>query len=173
MKMSSEEAELSALSLQRYTLSGETMGTRYSAVFFAPSGLDEPAIGAGLFAAVDKVDRQMSTWKPDSDLSRLNAMPEQQWLAVPEELVGVLATALRIGLQSDGAFDIGVGDLVNAWGFGPSGSAARCTADTARCGAGASTGNEALEIDQAKQPGSQTHGHHAGSFRHCQRLRCG
>jgi thiamine biosynthesis lipoprotein len=72
-----------------------------------------------LFAAVDKVDRQMSTWKPDSDLSRLNASPVQQWVAVPAELVGVLATSLRISRQSHGAFDIGVGALVNAWGFGP------------------------------------------------------
>lgn len=40
---------------------------------------------------------------------------------VPQELLSVLATALRIGLQSHGAFDFGVGDLVNAWGFGPSG----------------------------------------------------
>ncbi|MDP3977759.1 MAG: FAD:protein FMN transferase [Pseudomonas sp.] len=105
--------------LQRYSLNGATMGTRYSAVFFAAPGLDEPAIAASLFAAVDRVDRQMSTWKADSDLSRLNAMPEQQWLDIPKELLSVLATALRIGRQSNGAFDIGVGDLVNAWGFGP------------------------------------------------------
>lgn len=95
------------------------MGTRYSAVFFAEVGRDESAIAARLFAAVDQVDRQMSTWKPDSDLSRLNASPVQQWVAVPEELIGVLATSLRISRQSDGAFDIGVGPLVNAWGFGP------------------------------------------------------
>lgn len=107
--------------LQRHALSGETMGTRYSAVFFAPAGTDESAIGAALFAAADKVDRQMSTWKPDSDLSRLNAMPVQQWLAVPEELLAVLEAALRVGAQSSGAFDVGVGDLVNAWGFGPAG----------------------------------------------------
>lgn len=122
MKTFSETPEPSTLSLQRHALSGETMGTRYSAVFFAAGGLDEVAIGAALFAAADKVDRQMSTWKPDSDLSRLNALPAQQWLAVPEELVTVLDTALRIGDQSQGAFDIGVGDLVNAWGFGPAGS---------------------------------------------------
>lgn len=63
----------------------------------------------------------MSTWKPDSDLNRLNASPVQQWVAVPAELVGVLATALRISRQSHGAFDVGVGALVNAWGFGPGG----------------------------------------------------
>lgn len=117
--MSSEKSAMPALSLQRYALGGETMGTRYSAVFFAAAGLDKSAVGAGLFAAVDKVDGQMSTWKPDSDLSRLNAMPEQQWLAIPEELMTVLDTALHTNLQSHGAFDIGVGNLVNAWGFGP------------------------------------------------------
>lgn len=95
------------------------MGTRYSAVFFAAPGLDESAIGASLFAAVDKVDRQMSTWKPESDLNRLNAAPLQQWISVPEALISVLDSALRIGQQSDGAFDIGVGAVVDAWGFGP------------------------------------------------------
>lgn len=119
MKTSSEMPEISALPLQRYVLSGETMGTRYSAVFFAALGLDESAIGAGLFAAVDKVDRQMSTWKPDSDLSRLNAAALEQWISVPEALISVLESALRIGQQSDGAFDIGVGAVVDAWGFGP------------------------------------------------------
>lgn len=121
MKTFSEKPEPSLFSLQRHTLSGKTMGTRYSAVFFAAAGVDESAIGAALFAAADKVDRQMSTWKPDSDLSRLNALPAQQWFDVPEELLAVLDAALYVGVQSDGAFDIGIGDLVNAWGFGPAG----------------------------------------------------
>lgn len=120
--MFSEMPEPSLRSLQRHALSGETMGTRYSAVFFAAAGVDESAVSAALFAAVDKVDRQMSTWKPDSELSRLNALPPQQWFEVPEELVAVLDAAVRVGVQSDGAFDIGVGDLVNTWGFGPAGS---------------------------------------------------
>ncbi|APC18441.1 thiamine biosynthesis protein ApbE [Pseudomonas frederiksbergensis] len=104
---------------QRYSLSGETMGTRYSALFYAEPPVDEDAINKSLFAAVDTVDQQMSTWKAQSALNRLNAAPEQQWLPIPEELATVLATALRVSRQSNGAFDIAVGDLVNAWGFGP------------------------------------------------------
>lgn len=94
------------------------MGTRYTAVFFSTTSVDEAAVAAGLFGLVDKVDQQMSSWKPDSDLNRLNRAPAGQWHSVPEELFCVLATALRVGEQSHGAFDIGVGDLVNAWGFG-------------------------------------------------------
>ena len=117
--MFSEVQNSSGTPAQRYSLNGETMGTRYSAVFFAPPGLDAAAIHAQLFAAVDAVDRQMSTWKPDSDLSRLNAAPVQQWLTMPPELVSVLLASLQLGQQSLGAFDIGVGAMVNAWGFGP------------------------------------------------------
>ena len=106
--------------LQRHSLNGETMGGRYTAIFYAGAAIDTAAIGASLFAAVDKVDRQMSTWKPASDLCRLNAAATHNWVAVPEELALVLETGVRIGLQSKGAFDIGVGALVDAWGFGPS-----------------------------------------------------
>lgn len=119
MKMSSELSETVAPVLHRHTLNGETMGTRYSAVFFALADISLSAISTALFAAVDKVDQQMSTWKPDSDLSRLNAAPVEQWLAMPEELVSVLVTSLLVSQNSHGAFDIGVGALVNAWGFGP------------------------------------------------------
>ncbi|MEO7066032.1 MAG: FAD:protein FMN transferase [Rhodanobacter sp.] len=119
MKTYSKPRDASNVVWQRYSLHGQTMGTRYSAVFFAAPGADEAAIGARLFAAVDRVDRQMSSWKPDSDLNRLNNAPIHQWLAVPAELFTVLDTALSVSRQSQGAFDIGVGDLVHAWGFGP------------------------------------------------------
>lgn len=95
------------------------MGTRYSAVFFAPPGLDQLAISRSLFATVDQVDRQMSPWQPDSTLNLLNAAPLQQWLPIPRQLMQILQCALQVSRQSAGAFDIGVGDLVNAWGFGP------------------------------------------------------
>ncbi len=145
--MSTEMRDVSAL--RRYNLNGATMGTRYSAAFFAPEGADEAAFGAALFAAVDAVDRQMSSWKPDSDLSRLNAAPAGEWVSVPRELAAVLSASVRIGRMSDGAFEIGVGDLVNAWGFGPDGPAV----DTARiAGLNGRTQRPApdiLEVDDA------------------------
>lgn len=108
--------------LQRYSLNGQTMGTRYSAVFYARPGLDQLAISRSLFAAVDQIDQQMSPWKPDSALNRLNAAPLQQWLPIPRQLMQVLQCALQVSRLSGGAFDIGVGDLVKAWGFGPEGN---------------------------------------------------
>jgi thiamine biosynthesis lipoprotein len=94
------------------------MGARWSAVFFAAGGVDEAALTRRLQGALDRVERQMSTWRPDSDLEQLNAAPLGTWVAIPRELMRVLAAALEIGRLSGGAFDIGVGDLVQAWGFG-------------------------------------------------------
>ena len=100
--------------------SGDTMGTRYSARFTVPPHADVKAIAAALDAAVTAVDRQMSNWKPDSDLSRLNRAAPGDWIQVPANLATVLQRSIGIGRETGHAFDIGVGDLVDAWGFGPS-----------------------------------------------------
>jgi thiamine biosynthesis lipoprotein len=103
----------------KVALNGPTMGTRWQATFFAEPDFDPAPIRAALQAAVDEVDGQMSTWKPDSDLMRLNAAPVGEWVAVPAQLAAVLRLGLEIGRASGGAFDIGMGDAVTAWGFGP------------------------------------------------------
>ena len=105
--------------LERHALNGPTMGTRWSALFFAPPGLDPAPLRAALQNAVDEVNIQMSTWLPDSDLMRLNAAPVGAWVTVPPALRDVLRLGLEIGRASDGAFEIGMGDAVTAWGFGP------------------------------------------------------
>ena len=105
--------------LVRHALNGSTMGTRWSALFYAPRGLEGDFARKALQAAVDEVDAQMSTWKPDSDLMRLNGAPVKEWVTVPASLMDVLRLALAVGKASDGAFDVGMGDAVTAWGFGP------------------------------------------------------
>ncbi|MRX51669.1 FAD:protein FMN transferase [Paracoccus sp. S-4012] len=104
--------------LTRRALSGPTMGTRWSALFFA-DGIDPAAVQHALQAAVDEIDAQMSTWRADSDLMRLNAAPVGEWVPVPAHLMAVLRLGLQVGRASGGAFDIGMGDAVGAWGFGP------------------------------------------------------
>jgi thiamine biosynthesis lipoprotein len=101
----------------RHSLNGPVMGTRWTAVAYS-SAPDVTALHADLAACVVTVDRQMSTWKPDSDLSRLNAAPVGAWLPLPPELLHVISAGLVVGAASGGAFDIGLGDLVTAWGFG-------------------------------------------------------
>lgn len=105
--------------LVRHALNGPTMGTSWQAVFHTAPGFDLAPLSASLQAAVDEVDAQMSTWRPDSALMRLNRAPVGDWIAIPARLAEVLRLGLAIGRASDGAFDIGMGDAVRAWGFGP------------------------------------------------------
>lgn len=107
------------VALQRYSLNGPTMGSRYSALFYAAPGFATLDLGERLAQAVARVEQQMSGWNPQSDLNRLNAAPRHRWISVPRELMSVITTALRVSEQSCGAFEIAVGDLVQSWGFGP------------------------------------------------------
>jgi thiamine biosynthesis lipoprotein len=132
----------------RHALNGQTMGTRWSALFFTAPGFDPARVRVGLQAAVDDVDAQMSTWNPDSDLMRLNAAPVGVWVAVPDQLIEVLRLGLEIGSASGGAFDIAMGDAVTAWGFG----AETAAPDRIRVAMGVARvpAHEALEIGDAR-----------------------
>lgn len=102
----------------RVTLHGPTMATRWSATIDTDPALELPALQRDLADAVGQVDAQMSPWKADSDLTRLNRAEVDTWVALPQEMLQVLDAALQIERLSAGAFDIGVGALVCAWGFG-------------------------------------------------------
>lgn len=100
-------------------LGGATMGTEWSVLVDAP--LAAPARAAlqdDLQRAVDEVDLQMSTWKPDSALMRFNAASVGQWLALPRHLLKVLEAGLAATAMTGGAFEMNLGDAVRAWGFG-------------------------------------------------------
>lgn len=121
------------------------MGTRWTALFHAAPGFDPAPVQAALQAAVDAVDAQMSTWKPDSALMRLNRAPVGEWQDIPADLAQVLALGLAIGRASGGAFDIAMGDAVRAWGFGP--DAADPQAIRAAMQAPRRPAHEVLELD--------------------------
>lgn len=129
-------------------LGGPTMGTTWAVRIDDPvQGAEAQRLQAECTAAVRAVDAQMSTWKPDSDLMRLNAAPPDTWVPLPQGLMAVLAGGIAVSRQTGGAFEMNVGDAVRAWGFG---------ADTIDLGAirAASAGPrvpamDALELDAA------------------------
>ena len=100
--------------------SGPTMGSHYSIkIPFAPADLPAPQLEQGISAILDDINRKMSTYLADSELSLINSAETTDWIPVSAELYEVLATAQDISGQTGGAFDITVGPLVNLWGFGP------------------------------------------------------
>jgi len=115
---------MSKTSIDLTTLSGPAMGSRWTARLSAPAD----GLAGALAAAVERIEAQASLWRPGSDLSRLNAAPVGAWVDLPAELTDLLGLALLLGQRTGGLFDIAMGGLSAAWGFG----AAQGRADPAR-----------------------------------------
>src|SRR5690554_4038406 len=102
-------------------LRGNIFGTFYEISISAEESIDREQLKIGILDVLNEVDRQMSTYRDDSVLTKLNTTPIGEPIQVPDELFYVLKTAERISQLSAGAFDTTVGGLVNLWGFGPEG----------------------------------------------------
>ncbi len=70
-------------------------------------------------SSLQRVNRLMSTYIPESDVSRFNASNSTDFIPVDPETAQVVQRAIQISQQTEGAFDITVGPAVNLWKFGP------------------------------------------------------
>jgi len=103
-------------------LTGAAMGTSYSVKWVESRGADSSELKAKLKNEVRKIDNLMSTYKPDSELSRFNQSKSNDWFPVSEETREVVTLAREISDLTDGAFDPTILPLVELWGFGSEGS---------------------------------------------------
>jgi thiamine biosynthesis lipoprotein len=104
---------------QSLLLEGATMGTYYRITGNCPVEVER--LTGAVAGELELVNRQMSTYLPDSELTRFNESTANRWLEVSAALVEVVAAAGEISRRSSGAFDITAGPLINLWGFGPEG----------------------------------------------------
>ncbi len=100
---------------------GLTMGTSFSLRWVDRDPQRVAELQPKVALLLKQVNQQMSTYIPDSELSRFNQAPAETTMQVSPGLIQVVAEALRISRLTDGAFDVTVGPLVNLWGFGPDG----------------------------------------------------
>ena len=99
------------------------MGTRYRVSYVTQNSTTAQEPQPGIDRLLAEINRQMSTYDPQSELSQFNQYDEDDWLAVSPATAKVVAYCLELANESDGAFDPTVGPLVNLWGFGPNPSA--------------------------------------------------
>ncbi len=105
---------------QLVRLSGATMGTTYSVKLLEmPEGMAPEQLRTEIDRILAQVNQRMSTYDPQSELSRFNGNESSDWIDISPELLTVIQEALRVSRLTDGAFDVTVGPLVNLWGFGP------------------------------------------------------
>jgi len=104
-----------------HTFTGQVMGTWYTVKYlpFAASDLSLEGIDTQIHTRLSRVDQLMSTYKPESEVSRFNRALPNEWFEVSAETFEVVSLSQSISEKTAGAFDISVARLVNLWGFGP------------------------------------------------------
>lgn len=108
---------------KHFKLSGLTMGTSYHITVVADAdrlpGLTTSQLQQLIDSQLMLINQQMSTYLPDSELSRLNNEVNGEWASISPELFDILLLSVELGWLSNGSFDITIGPLVDLWGFGP------------------------------------------------------
>ncbi len=103
--------------LVRYEASHEAMGTVFTVAAY---GRDRNFLGEvveQVFQELDRVDAQMSNYKPESELSAINREAASHAVLVEPHLFHLLEESVQYSRETDGAFDITVGPLMKHWGF--------------------------------------------------------
>jgi thiamine biosynthesis lipoprotein len=112
------ESVVSANSASQYrVIDGSTMGTYYRIQYRASDSCE---------VAKDEVDillegfnLSLSTYISKSEISKLNRATAGQWVDLTPRMNLVMQAAFDVWQESQGAFDVTIGPLVNLWGFGP------------------------------------------------------
>ncbi|MEM9756515.1 MAG: FAD:protein FMN transferase [Pseudomonadota bacterium] len=126
---------------------GATMGTTYSIVAVDHDNtLDRAAIEAAIEETLAEVNAQLSNWDAGSEVSRFNAAATTEPLPVSPAIRDVMVTADIVHRASGGQFDVTLGPLIDAWGFGAASAAPRTPTDAEISAALAAAGQSGMTI---------------------------
>ena len=94
-------------------LSGPVFGTSYNIVYYSETNTNYETQIDSLF---EVINQSMSTYIPDSDISKFN---RNEAVIVDEHFDQVFNASKKIFKETKGIFDPTIGNVVNAWDFGP------------------------------------------------------
>ena len=104
----------------QYTISGNTMGTTYLVKIITPDNNYEiGSIEKSIDSLLIQLNKQMSTWDPESEISKFNEWNSKVPFAVSNDFLNVVKKSITISKNTGGLFDPTVFDLMSLWGFGP------------------------------------------------------
>jgi thiamine biosynthesis lipoprotein ApbE/transcriptional regulator of nitric oxide reductase len=104
---------------QATQISGQAFGTTWSVKMRGQH--DATALQTAVARELERIESTLSHWRPDSFTSQFNTSETTLATEQPAELVALVQRAQELSRLTEGAYDITVAPLVDAWGFGPSG----------------------------------------------------
>jgi thiamine biosynthesis lipoprotein len=93
------------------------MGTTLTVSVEALDRLTALAAGEKAVRALEAAEARLSTWQEDTELARLNRATVGEAVALSQKLAEELAAVRHWWKETNGAFDPGIGVLVDIWGL--------------------------------------------------------
>ncbi|MFO0867929.1 MAG: FAD:protein FMN transferase [Pirellulales bacterium] len=126
-------------------LQGRAFGTTWSIRFRAP--VTDPGVGVAARTELERIESLLSHWRPESATAQFNSSETILDVEQPAELLRLVQQAQQISQRTDGAYDITVAPLIDAWGFGPRGPRAVPPSDAELAELLEAVGWEKLRVD--------------------------
>jgi len=127
---------------------GPTMGSTYSVKYVQHRGTpSREDLQRETEAILAELDRQLSSYRSDSDIERFNALPAGSCASMPATVRELVAAGERLSEESGGALDLTVGPLLDLWGFGSHGHGERVPDAEAIAAARQRVGHQYLRVD--------------------------
>ena len=95
----------------------KSMGTSVQITIWSDDEQMAADASKAVFAEMDRLDRMMTTWIPESEVSQINTGAGTTAVKVSDETFTVIARAVEISKASKGLFDITVGAYGGLWKF--------------------------------------------------------
>jgi thiamine biosynthesis lipoprotein len=93
------------------------MGTIFSITAYGDHSAQLKEVVDRAFREIDRLNSEMSHYKPESELSAINREAFRHRVVVTPGLFKLLEDCLRYSKETGGIFDITIGPLMKAWGF--------------------------------------------------------
>lgn len=127
---------------------GATMGSTYSIKYVRHAGqVDAARVRSEVEGVLTEIERQMSTYRSDSDIERFNALPANTCQRMPAPVLELVRVGEQLSEQSEGSYDLTVEPLLNLWGFGPQGREEKVPSAAALAEVLQRVGHQHLRID--------------------------
>jgi FAD:protein FMN transferase len=150
--MSEESNNLEARSSSLLTphsslhLARHAMATRFELLLYGEDATFLRAAGEEALEEIERLEEQLSFYRPSSEISDLNARAAREAVPVDPRLFRLLQRAKALTEATDGAFDSTVGPLMRCWGF--VGGTGRLPEPAALTAARAVVGMQHVELDE-------------------------
>lgn len=105
---------------ERVAVDDKAMGTHITLAAYTTPALDEPTLRRKLekaLAEIRRLEGLMTTWREESELSRVNAAAGKSAVAVSPETLAVIEKSVWMSSRSQGVFDITFEAMHGLWKF--------------------------------------------------------